>query len=87
KPCIQHGAMGLRLAGWLQASASYGAPWQELALITPPLLPEEEWAPALKILNSNSLFTFEKGEIVVPQGPGLGLDLNEEALERCRVRS
>jgi len=83
--CILHGSMGLRLAGWLHASASFGAEWQELALITPPLLPEEQWAPALKILNSKSLFTFRNGEIEVPQGPGLGLDINEDALARCRV--
>ncbi len=85
KPCILHGAMGLRLAGWLQISAAFGAPWQELALITPPLLPEEQWAPALKVLNSKSVFSFQNGSIEVPQGPGLGLDVNEEALERYRV--
>jgi D-galactarolactone cycloisomerase len=86
KPCIPHGAMGLRLAGFLQASASFGAPWQELALVTPPLLPEEQWSPALQVLNSKTLFTFREGEIQLPPGPGLGLNVNEEALERFRVR-
>src|SRR6476646_7407388 len=47
-PCILHGSMALMLAGWLQASLAVGAPWQEVALITPPLMPEEQWAPGLK---------------------------------------
>lgn len=29
--------------------------------------------------------TFKDGEIQVPQGPGLGIDINEEALERYKV--
>ena len=85
KRVILHGSMGLGLAGWLQASAAVGAEWQEVALITPPLLPEEQWSPALKVLNTKTLFTFRDGEIQVPQSPGLGLDINEEALERYRV--
>jgi len=79
-----HGAMGLRLAGPIQASAAFGAEWQELALITPPLMPEEQWSPALQVLNSKSLFTLRDGEIQAPQGPGLGLDVNEEAVSRFR---
>jgi L-alanine-DL-glutamate epimerase-like enolase superfamily enzyme len=85
KPVIMHGTMGLRLAGWLQASAAIGADWQELALITPPLLPNEEWGPAPKVLKSQTVFAFREGEIQVPQGPGLGLEINEEALEQYRV--
>lgn len=85
KPVILHGSMGLRLAGWLQASAAIGAEWQELALITPPLMPEEQWSPALKVLNSGVLFTIRDGYIEVPQGPGLGLDVNREAVDRYRV--
>ncbi len=85
KPVVLHGAMGLRLAGWLQASAAIGAEWQELALITPPLMPEEQWSPALKVLNSDVLFTIRDGYIEVPQGPGLGLDVNREAVDRYRI--
>jgi len=85
EPVILHGSMGLSLAGWLQASAAIGAPWQELALITPPLLPEEQWSPALKVLNRKAVFAIRNGEIQVPEEPGLGLDVNEEALERWRV--
>ncbi len=86
KPVVMHGTMGLSLAGWLQANAAIGGEWQELALIQPPLLPEDQWSPALKVLNSKSVFLVRQGEIQVPQGPGLGLDINEEALERHRVR-
>ncbi|MDX1981866.1 MAG: mandelate racemase/muconate lactonizing enzyme family protein [Bryobacteraceae bacterium] len=85
KPVVLHGSMGLRLAGWLQASAAIGAEWQELALITPPLMPEEQWSPALKVLNASSLFTIRDGHIEVPQGPGLGLDVNREAVARYRI--
>ncbi len=77
--------MALRLAGWLQASAAIGAEWQELAIITPPLMPEEQWSPALKVLNSSKLFTIRDGEIEVPQEPGLGLDVNREAVARYRI--
>ncbi len=85
-PCILHGTMGLRLAGWVQASAAIGAEWQELALITPPLLPEEQWSPGFKVLNGGKFFGFKDGEIVLPDLPGIGLDVDEEALERYRVR-
>jgi L-alanine-DL-glutamate epimerase-like enolase superfamily enzyme len=85
KPCIGHGAFGLNLAGRIQAHAAWGAPMEEMALATPPLLPQEQWAPALKILNQRELYTFQNGEIQVPQGPGTGLDFNHEAIERYRV--
>jgi len=85
KPCIGHGAFGLAVAGRIQAHAAWGAPLEELALATPPLLPQEQWAPALKILKSKDLFTFQNGEIQVPQGPGLGIDIDEQALDRYKV--
>ena len=85
KPCIGHGSFGLNVAGRIQAHAAWGAPLEELALATPPLLPQEQWAPALKILKSKELYTFRNGEIQVPQCPGLGLDLDEEAIEHYRV--
>jgi L-alanine-DL-glutamate epimerase-like enolase superfamily enzyme len=85
-PCILHGTMGLRLAGWVQASAAIGAAWQELALITPPLLPEEQWSPGCKLLKGRKFFAFKDGEIVLPDLPGLGLDVDEDALDRYRAR-
>jgi len=85
KPVTLHGAMALRLAGWVQASAAIGAEWQELAIITPPLLPDEQWSPALKVLNSKTLFTIRDGYIDVPGAPGLGLDVNREAVHQFRI--
>jgi D-galactarolactone cycloisomerase len=85
-PCVLHGTMGLRLAGFLQASAAMGAEWQELVFITPPLLPGEVWSPGLQVLNTKTMYAFHDGEIVVPELPGLGLDVNPEALEKFRVR-
>ena len=83
-PCVLHGTMGLRLAGFLQPSAAIGAEWQELVFVTPPLLPEEVWQPGLQVLNTKTMYEFRNGEIMVPDLPGLGLDVNEEAIERFR---
>lgn len=85
KPCIGHGAFGLLLTGRIQAHAAWGAPLEEFALATPPLLPQEQWAPASKILHGKELYTFRNGELLIPQSPGLGLDLDEEAIEHYRV--
>jgi L-alanine-DL-glutamate epimerase-like enolase superfamily enzyme len=78
--------MSLLLAGWLQATLSIGSPWQEIALITPPLLPEEQWSPGLKVLKSQKMFVFEQGELLASPYPGIGLDVDEEALKRYRVK-
>jgi D-galactarolactone cycloisomerase len=84
-PVILHGTMGLMLAGWLQATFAIGAPWQEVALIQPPLLPAAQWAPGLKVLKQNEMFHIENGEIVASELPGIGLDVNAEALREFRV--
>jgi L-alanine-DL-glutamate epimerase-like enolase superfamily enzyme len=86
-PVILHGTMSLMLAGWLQATLAMGAPWQEMALITPPLLPEEQWAPGLKLLRSKQMFTIENGQLVAQPYPGIGLDVDEDALNRYRIRT
>jgi L-alanine-DL-glutamate epimerase-like enolase superfamily enzyme len=85
-PVILHGSISLPLAGWLQATLAIGAPWQEMALLTPPLLPDEQTSPGLKLLKSSSMFRIEDGALVAPPYPGIGLDVNEDALERYRVR-
>lgn len=84
--CALHGTMGLQLAGWLQCSASFGAEWQELALVTPPLLPEELWAPGLRVIKQGNFIRFENGEAVLPDVPGIGLDVDEDALAEYRVK-
>ncbi len=84
-PAIPHGYIGLPLAGWFQAALAMGSEYQEVTMVSPPLLPEEQWAPGMKVLKSRNMFTFENGEILAPQLPGLGLDVDEEAVERYRV--
>jgi D-galactarolactone cycloisomerase len=84
-PVILHGSMALGLAGWLQATLAIGADWQEVALVYPPHLPQQQWTPGLKVLKSKELFAIRNGEILAPEHPGLGLDVDEEALERYRV--
>ena len=83
--CILHGTMGLRLAGWVQCSAAFGAEWQELALVTPPLLPEEQWSPGRQVLKEEGFLTLRDGYICLPDLAGIGLDIDEEALTRFRV--
>jgi L-alanine-DL-glutamate epimerase-like enolase superfamily enzyme len=86
-PCVLHGTMSLMLAGWLQASLAIGSEWQEVALITPPLLPEQQWAPGLKVLRTPKMFAIEDGAILAPELPGLGLDVNPDALKEYRKTS
>ncbi len=86
-PVILHGTMSLMLAGSLQASLAIGTPWEEMALITPPLLPEEQWAPGLKLLRSKQMFNIENGQLVAPPYAGIGLDVDEDALNRYRIRT
>ena len=83
--CILHGTMGLRLAGWVQCSAAFGAEWQELALVTPPLLPEEQWSPGRQVLKEGGFLTLRDGYICLPDLAGIGLDIDEDALARYRV--
>jgi L-alanine-DL-glutamate epimerase-like enolase superfamily enzyme len=84
-PAIPHGYIGLPLAGWFQASLAMGSEYQEVTMVSPPLLPQEQWSPGLKVLKNNRMFEFQNGEIIAPQLPGLGLDVDEEAVQRYRV--
>lgn len=84
-PCIQHGTASLSLAGYIQAGCAMGnCEWQEI--IGGPNLPQEQWAPALKLLHTPHMFRIENGYIYLPDSPGLGLDLNEDAIKEYRVR-
>jgi L-alanine-DL-glutamate epimerase-like enolase superfamily enzyme len=83
-PVCPHASSGLALAGRVQASAALGSMYQEIGVLTPPQLPNDRITPVMPILNSNP-FVFQNGELLVPQGPGLGLDLNEQALNRFKV--
>jgi len=83
-PICPHGTAGLGWAGRVQASAAMGSMIQEISVLNPPQLPDDRVKPAMPILNSVP-FVYRGGEVVVPQGAGLGLDLNEEAINRFRV--
>lgn len=84
-PVILHGTMALMLAGWLQATFAIGSEWQEVAILTPPLLPEQQWAPCLKVLRTPYVFRIEDGYILAPEHPGIGLDVNSDALKEYRI--
>jgi L-alanine-DL-glutamate epimerase-like enolase superfamily enzyme len=58
-----------------------------MALITPPLLPEEQWAPGLKLLKSKQVLSIDNGQLVAPPYPGIGLDVDEDALNRYRIET
>jgi D-galactarolactone cycloisomerase len=83
-PCIQHGTSGLSLAGWIQAGCAMpNCEWQEI--IGGPNLPEEQWEPGLKLLRTPHVFKVENGYVHLPELPGLGLDVNEDALKEYKV--
>jgi D-galactarolactone cycloisomerase len=82
-PCIQHGTSGLALAGYIQAGCAMpNCEWQEI--IGENNLPEEQWEPALKLLRTPQVFRIEQGHVLLPDLPGLGLDLNEDAIKEYR---
>ncbi|NLV73754.1 MAG: mandelate racemase/muconate lactonizing enzyme family protein [Chloroflexi bacterium] len=84
--CVLHGTHGLLLASRLQNAAILPNCWiLEVALTNPPLLPWEQWEHCLALVNQDELFQIEDGEMLLPDRPGLGLDVNAEALTRYRV--
>lgn len=84
--CVPHGTHGLTLASRLQIEAALPNCWiLEVALVNPPLLPWEQWEHCLVLLNQDKVFEVENGEFIIPDRPGVGLDVNEEAIEKYRV--
>jgi L-alanine-DL-glutamate epimerase-like enolase superfamily enzyme len=82
-PCIQHGNSGFALAGYIQAGCSMtNCEWQEM--IGGPNLPDEEWSPGLVLLKDRKAFRIENGYVHLPETPGLGLEVNEDALKEYR---
>jgi len=85
-PCIQHGTGSLALAGYIQAGCSMNnCEWQEI--IGGPNLPEEQWEPALKLVKTPHVFRVQNGFVHLSDLPGLGLDLNEDAIKEYRARA
>ncbi len=82
-PCIQHGTQGLSLAGYIQAGCAMpNCEYQEM--IGQPNLPDEQWEPALKVLRTDHVFEIQDGYVRLPDLPGIGLDVNEEAIQEYR---
>ena len=54
---------------------------------TPGILPEEAWAPLNVLVKGahTSLLEVVKGVVTIPTAPGLGIEVDEEAVERYRV--
>lgn len=85
-PRIQHGTHGHALAGYIQAGCAMpNCDFQEM--IGQPNLLEKQWSPALRILRTPRVFEIEDGFVMLPDLPGLGLDIDEEAIEEYRIRA
>jgi L-alanine-DL-glutamate epimerase-like enolase superfamily enzyme len=80
-----HGISGLAWAGRLQLAAAMGSIYQEIAVLNPPWLPNDYCKPFLALLHGEQPFHFANGECLVPQRPGLGLNIDADALEHYRV--
>jgi L-alanine-DL-glutamate epimerase-like enolase superfamily enzyme len=85
--CVPHGTSGLGLASRLQLEATLPNCWiEEVVYTTPPLLPWEQWEHCLALVDQDVLFEIKDGEFLIPDRPGIGLKVDEEAIERYRVR-
>ncbi len=85
-PCIQHGTSSLALAGYIQAGcAMNNCQWQEI--IGGPNLPQEQWEPGRKLVRTPDVFRIENGHVLLPDLPGLGLDVNEDAMQEYRAHA
>ena len=56
-------------------------------MIGQPNLPEEQWSRAWKVLRTKHVFEIADKYVKLPEIPGLGLDVDADALEGFRVRS
>ena len=84
--CVFHGSHGMDLIGSLQVGATIRTCYkQELVYTTPPMMPEEAWSPLNALVKGEKLYTVKDGYIQIPQAPGLGVELDEEAIEKFRV--
>jgi len=83
-PCILHGTNGPDLAASLQvASTIPSCRMMEVALIFPPLTPQEMYAPLQRILKSDGLYDFRGDVIALSKAPGLGVEIDAAALAKC----
>ena len=60
-------------------------PDARIGLHNPANCPEDAWSPLNKLVKADTLYTVKDGCVQIPQGPGMGIELDEEAIERYRV--
>jgi L-alanine-DL-glutamate epimerase-like enolase superfamily enzyme len=84
-PIAPHAATGLALAGRLQVSAAMGSLIQEIGTVQPETFAWHVWDCYRPVLHGEAPFSFRDGNALVPQHPGLGLPVDEKALEKYRV--
>jgi L-alanine-DL-glutamate epimerase-like enolase superfamily enzyme len=84
--CIFHGSHGMDLVGSFQLAAGIrSCRIQELVYVTPPVLPEEAWAPLGALVKGGTLYSVKDGCVEIPRAPGLGIEVDDAALERYRA--
>ena len=84
--CIFHGSHGMDLIGSLQVGATIpSCRLQEVVYTTPPTPPTEAWSPLSALVNAEFILTVEDGYVKIPNAPGLGIDVDDEAVSRYRV--
>jgi D-galactarolactone cycloisomerase len=84
--CVPHGTHGLALAARLQIEAALPNCWiLEVALVNPPLLPWEQWEHCLALVEQEALFTIEDGHFLIPDRPGIGIEVDAAAVDRYRL--
>ena len=50
------------------------------------ILPEEAWSPLAVLVKTPQLLEVEGGVVKIPTAPGLGIEVDDEAVERFRAR-
>ncbi len=84
--CIFHGSHGMNLIASLQVGATIpSCRMQEIVFTTPPTPPTEVWSPLNALVKTETLLTVEDGYAKIPDAPRLGIDVDDEAVDRYRV--
>lgn len=84
--CIFHGSHGMDLLASLQVGATIpSCRLQEVVYVTPPTLPTDAWSPFTALVKAEHLLELEEGYARIPDAPGLGVEVDEEAVDRYRV--
>ena len=84
--CIFHGSHGMDLIGSLQVGAAIpSCRMQEIVYTTPPIPPTVAWSPLNALVKTEAILQVQDGHVVIPDAPGLGIDVDDEAVDRYRV--